>query len=179
MVCDRCKMAVAKVLKEKDFTYQTIDLGEVSLVDPPTEEKMVELKSALLILGFELIDDKKSKLIEQIKTEVIKIIHRPDQKIKKNFSMHLVEKIGKDYSSLSSLFSEIEGITLERYIIHQKIEKAKELLVYDELSLGQIADQLNYSSIQHLSNQFKKVTGLTPSHFKKMRHPSRKALDKV
>ena len=172
-------MAVAKALEERALAYQTIELGEVSLADPPSKEKIVELKSALLQLGFELIDDKKSKLVEQIKAEVITSIHRSNQNIKKNFSTHLVEKIGKDYSSLSSLFSEIEGITLERYIIYQKIEKAKELLVYDELSLGQIADQLNYSSIQHLSNQFKKVTGLTPSHFKKMRHPSRKALDKV
>ena len=118
-------------------------------------------------------------MIEKIKTEVINLIHKPNAKLKINFSTYLADKIGKDYSSLSSLFSEVEGTTIEQYTIHQKIERAKELLVYDEHSLGQIADQLNYSSVQHLSNQFKKITGLTPSHFKNLRDNTRKSLDKV
>lgn len=179
MVCDRCKTAVANVLHQQNIAFQHIELGEVEVAEVFSKEKTELFKTALHQLGFELIDNKKSIIIEQIKTEVITSIQQTHQKIKKNFSTLLSEKIGKDYSSLSSLFSEVEGTTLEQYIIHQKIEKAKELLVYDELSLGQIADRLHYSSIQHLSNQFKKVTGLTPSHFKKMRHPSRKPLDKV
>jgi len=179
MVCDRCKTAVASVFSKHAISVEQIELGEVIIADSLNKEKILALKQTLFELGFELINDKKSRTIEQIKTEVIAHIQYPTQKIKKNFSTYLAQKIGKDYSSLSSLFSEVEGTTLERYIINQKIEKAKELLVYNELSLGQIADQLNYSSVQHLSNQFRKVTGLSPSHFKKMRHPSRKALDKV
>lgn len=173
MVCDRCKTAVVKVLRDQNISFQHIELGEVEIAEVLNKEKTTLLKTALHQLGFELIDDKKSRIIEQIKTEVITSIQQANQKAKKNFSTLLSEKIGKDYSSISSLFSEVEGTTLEQ------IEKAKELLVYDELTLGQIADRLHYSSIQHLSNQFKKVTGLTPSHFKKMRHPSRKPLDKV
>jgi AraC-like DNA-binding protein len=179
MVCDRCKAAVAGVFSKHAISVKQIELGEVIVGDSLGKEKILALKKTLNELGFELIDDKKSRTIEQIKTEVIAHVQLSDYKTKKKFSHYLSQKIGKDYSSLSSLFSEVEGTTLEQYIIHQKIEKAKELLVYDELSLGQIADQLSYSSIQHLSNQFKKVTGLSPSHFKKMRHPSRKPLDKV
>jgi AraC-like DNA-binding protein len=179
MVCDRCKTAVVNALTNQHIPFQHIELGEVTLQEEPSKEKLAALKDNLEQLGFELIDDKKSKLIEKIKTEIIKTIRHPKQKIKMNFSTYLAEKIGKDYSSLSSLFSEVEGTTIEQYLIHQKIERVKELLVYNELSLSEIADQLNYSSAAHLSNQFKKVTGLTPSHFKNLRDNLRKPLDKV
>jgi AraC-like DNA-binding protein len=179
MVCDRCKSAVANALKNQHILFQHIELGEVTLPEEPSKEKLAALKKNLEQLGFELTDDKKSKTIEKIKAEIIKVIHHPERKVKINFSSFLAEKIGKDYSSLSSLFSEVEGTTIEQYIIHQKIERAKELLVYNEFTLGEIADQLNYSSIAHLSNQFKKVTGLTASHFKNIRHNTRKPLDKV
>jgi AraC-like DNA-binding protein len=179
MVCDRCKTAVANALTNQHIPFQHIELGEVTLQGEPPKEKLAALKNNLEQLGFELIDDKKSKTIEKIKAEIIKAIHQPKGKIKINFSSYLAEKIGKEYSSLSSLFSEVEGTTIEQYIIHQKIERAKELLVYNEFTLSEIADQLNYSSVAHLSNQFKKVTGLTPSHFKNLRHNTRKPLDKV
>ncbi len=179
MVCDRCKMAVIRELERHKISFQKVDLGEVVLSLKPDPIKVIAFKKSIEPLGFELINDKKSRTIEKVKAEVIKVIHQPDEKIKINFSIYLAKKIGKDYSTISSLFSEVEGTTIEQYTIHQKIEKAKELLVYNELSLGQIADQLNYSSVQHLSNQFKKVTGLTPSHFKKLRHNTRMTLDKV
>jgi AraC-like DNA-binding protein len=179
MVCDRCKTAVANALTNQQIPFQHIELGEVTLPEQPSKEKLVALKTSLEQLGFELIDDKKSKIIEKIKAEIIQSIRQREGKVKINFSSYLAEKIGKDYSSLSSLFSEVEGTTIEQYIIHQKIEQAKELLVYNEFTLSEIADQLNYSSVAHLSNQFKKVTGLTPSHFKNLRHNTRKPLDKV
>jgi AraC-like DNA-binding protein len=172
-------MAVIRELESNKISFQKVDLGEVVLSMKPNPIKLQDFKKSIEPLGFELIDDKKSKVIEQVKAEVIKLIHQPSEKIKINFSTYLTNKIGKDYSTISSLFSEVEGTTIEQHIIHQKIERAKELLVYHELSLGQIADELNYSSVQHLSNQFKKVTGLTPSHFKKLRHNTRKTLDKV
>ena len=179
MVCDRCKMVVTRELEKHGIDFTNVELGEIELNKMPADGKLSDFKKEIEILGFELIDDKKSRIIGKIKAEIIKVIHQPDKKIKVNFSSYLSEKIGKDYSSLSSLFSEVEGTTIEQYVIHQKIERAKELLVYDEFSLGQIADQLNYSSVQHLSNQFKKVTGLTPSHFKNLRSHNRKPLDKV
>lgn len=179
MVCDRCKMAVIRELEKQKIPFTKVELGEVELMETVDNIKLKNFRNGIEILGFELIDDKKSKIIGKIKAEIIKAIHQRDQKIKVNFSAYLSEKIGKDYSSLSSLFSEVEGTTIEQYMIHQKIERAKELLVYNELSLGQIADQLNYSSVQHLSNQFKKVKGLTPSHFKNLRSHNRKPLDKV
>jgi AraC-like DNA-binding protein len=179
MVCDRCKAAVANELEKAGIDFQKVELGEVTLATTPTAEQLESFKSAIQQIGFEWMDDKKSKLIVDIKAAVIKSIREPHQKRKTNFSNHLAEKLGKDYSSLSSLFSQVEGTTIEQYLIHQKIERAKELLFYDELSLSEIADQLDYSSVAHLSNQFKKVTGLTPSHFKNLKSNLRKPLDKV
>jgi AraC-like DNA-binding protein len=179
MVCDRCKAAIISELEKQHIAFEKVELGEVVLGKVPNARQLEAFKNNIEALGFELMDDKKSKIIEKIKAEVIKAIHHPEQKIKTNFSTYLAEKIGKDYSSLSSLFSEVEGTTIEQYFIHQKIERAKELLVYNELSLSEIANQLNYSSAAHLSNQFKKVTGLTPSHFKNLRSNLRKPLDKV
>ncbi len=179
MVCDRCKMAVTRELEKQGISFQRVELGVVVLKELPTEVKIEAFKKRIKQLGFEQIDDKKSKIIEKVKTLTIQAIHQPGDKIKTNFSTYLAEKIGKDYSSISSLFSEVEGTTIEKYIIYQKIERVKELLVYDEFTLSQIANQLNYSSVGHLSNQFKKVTGLTPSFFKNIRHNTRKPLDKV
>lgn len=179
MVCDRCKAAIVGELKKQQIAFNRIELGEVWLENVPNENQLRAFKKDIEALGFELMDDKRSKIIERIKAEVIKTIRDPSQKLKTNFSTHLSEKMGKDYSSLSSLFSEVEGTTIEQYIIHQKIERAKELLVYNEFSLTEIADQLNYSSAAHFSSQFKKVTGLTPSHFKNLRSNLRKSLDKV
>ena len=179
MVCDRCKTAVVKELEKHSIKFQNVELGEVALNEQPAKAKLDSFRSGIELLGFELIDDKKSKIIEQIKAEVIHIVRQPKAKIKTNFSTYLAQKLGRDYSSLSSLFSEVEGTTIEQYMILQRIERVKELLVYDELTLSQIANQLNYSSVAHLSNQFKKVTGLTPSYFKNLRHKTRKPLDKV
>jgi len=144
-----------------------------------TAEERVAVESALVPLGFEVIDDKKSRMIEQIKNVIIDVVHYQDNDVKTNLSDVLSDKLHHDYNYLSNLFSEVEGTTIEKYFIAQKVEKVKELLVYDELSLSEIANRLNYSSVAYLSNQFKKVTGLTPSHFKQIKEDKRKPLDKV
>ncbi len=179
MVCRRCIMAVENVLHKMGLEFHSIQLGEVALVNSPDQETKSKLANELEMLGFELIDDKKSKLIEQIKSLIVEIVHVNNEPIQSNLSDLIVEKLHQDYNSLSSLFSEVEGITIEKYYIAQKIEKVKELLVYDELTLSQIADQLNYSSVAYLSNQFKKVTGLTPTQFKNGRAIRRKHLDQM
>ncbi|HEY0730811.1 MAG TPA: helix-turn-helix domain-containing protein [Chitinophagaceae bacterium] len=149
----------------------TLELGEVELVEEElTARQNAELKGALLSYGFELLEDKKSMLIEKIKNIIIEMIHYSDEPPLLNFSSYLSEKLDYDYNYLSNLFSEVKGSTIEHYIISHKIERAKELLVYNELTLTEIADKLHYSNVAHLSNQFKKVTGLTPSFFKKMKH---------
>jgi AraC-like DNA-binding protein len=172
-------MVVTRELEKQNINFKKVELGEITLVDKIEVNRLKQFKENIERLGFELIDDKKSKLIEKVKTEIINLIYKPNAKLRTNLSAYLADKIGKDYSSISSLFSEVEGTTIEQYFIHQKIERVKELLVYDELSLSQIADQLTYSSVQHLSKQFKQVIGLTPSHFKKLRDKTRKSLDKV
>lgn len=182
MVCNRCVMVVSQELEKLDLHPEKIILGEVVLKeDNLSKEKLEQFDAALKTKGFERIDDRKSRLIESIKNSVIHHIHhqaRFDRKL--NWSTILSEELHLEYNYLSSLFSSVEGITLEQYIIHQKIEKAKELLFYDELNLTQIADQLGYSSVAHLSAQFKKVTGMTPSELKQFRKPSeRKPLDSI
>jgi YesN/AraC family two-component response regulator len=179
MVCNRCIMAVEDILQDLEFRFSLVTLGEVRLEKDISEAEFQLFASRLQSIGFEIIDDKKSRLIEKIKSIVIELVHRPNGRLKINLSNHLTENIPYDYNHLSSLFSEIEGTTIEKYFISQKIEKVKELLVYDELTLSQIADELGYSSVAHLSNQFKKVTGLTPSHFKNIKTEKRKPLDKV
>jgi AraC-like DNA-binding protein len=179
MVCDRCIIVVEDQLKKLGLNPQKVILGEAELEKDPNPEQKKELGTALSNLGFELIDDKKSRIIEKIKNVIIDIVHHQQAENKFNLSDVLSSKLNHDYNYLSSLFSEVEGTTIEKYFIAQKIEKVKELLVYDELSLSEIAFQLNYSSVAYLSNQFKKVTGLTPSHFKQIREEKRKSLDKV
>lgn len=179
MVCNRCITAVKNELNKLGIEATNIKLGEVTLVKELTADQKDKLSNALLPLGFEVIDDKKSRIIEQIKNVIIDLVHHQDSDIKANLSDVLRSELHHDYNYLSNLFSEVEGITIEKYFIAQKIEKVKELLVYDELSLSEIAFRLNYSSVAYLSNQFKKVTGLTPSHFKQIREDKRKPLDKV
>lgn len=157
----------------------SVELGIVVLPDKITDEVYQFVKEAIEPFGFELIDDKKSQMIEQIKDTIIELVHYSDSDLKVNLSDYLVSKFNRDYSSLSKLFSEVTNTTIEKYLIAQKIERAKELLVYGELSLNEIADQLNYSSAAYLSAQFKSVTGLTPSYFKKIKENKRKPLDEV
>lgn len=178
MVCNRCKTAVSDLLSSMGLTVQQVDLGEV-IVEEPVEPQKEALRSALEALGFELIDDKKSRIIERVKNLIIDLVHHKGEALQTNLSDYLSAALHQDYAGVSNLFSEVEGITIEKYLIAQKIEKVKELLVYDELSLSEIAWQLNYSSVAHLSNQFKKVTGMTPSHFKSLQGNKRKPLDRV
>ncbi|MEN8138154.1 MAG: AraC family transcriptional regulator [Bacteroidota bacterium] len=180
MVCNRCIKVVKDEFEKLNIVIEEIELGKVSISSNLDDNQIVELREILQENGFELIDDKKSKLIDSIKTLIIEKIHHSKEVEKSiNSSEYISKKIGHDYSYLSNLFSSVEGITIEKYIINQKIEKAKELLVYNELTLNEISYRLGYSSVQHLSNQFKKITGLTPSHFKKLKENKRKPLDEV
>jgi len=180
MVCDRCILAVRQQLDKLNLPYKHIQLGEVELSGNPSAGEIQALRGPLHALGFELLDDKKSTVVEKIKNIIIHLIHSADEiERTKKISVLLEEKIKMDYHYLSGLFSAVEGITIEKYVILQRIEKAKELLKYDELSLSEIADKLGYSSVQHLSQQFKKITGLTTTHFKQLKENQRKPLDKV
>ncbi len=179
MVCNRCIMVVQQELEKLGLDVKRIALGEVTLGKELTSEERKQIESVLIPLGFEVIDDKKSRIIEKIKNIIINLVHHHDNDTRTNLSELLSRELHHDYNYLSNLFSEVEGTTIEKYFIAQKIEKVKELLVYDELSLSEIAYRLNYSSVAYLSNQFKKVTGLTPSHFKQIREDKRKPLDKV
>lgn len=179
MVCNRCKMVVKTALEKLGFHPIQIELGEIELLENDISPKKDELRRELLSLGFELLDDKKSKTIEKIKNLLIDLIQNKNCNLQITLSDYLIQELHKDYNTLSNLFSEVEGLTIEKYFILLKIEKVKELLVYNELTLSEISFQLNYSSVAYLSNQFKKVTGLTPSHFKKLQTVNRKPLDKV
>ena len=179
MVCKRCILVVENELERLGIQTLKVSLGEIELKNTIDAAAKMELDEHLKSFGFELIDDKKGKLIEQIKTLIIDLVHHKNGVLSINLSDFLANQLHYDYSYLSHLFSEIEGTTLEHYFIAQKIEKVKELLVYNELTLSEIADQLNYSSVAHLSSQFKKMTGLTPSHFKKVKQEKRKPLDEV
>jgi AraC-like DNA-binding protein len=181
MVCDRCRMSVQQILEKMNVPYRRVDLGEVELADEPTEKFLKEFRQIITPLGFELIEDKSSRTISKIKSAVIDLVRgKASAGAKKmKLSTYLSDVVGKDYHTLSSLFSGVEGVTIEQFYINQKIEYVKELLAYDELSLSEIAYKLQYSSVQHLSNQFKKITGLTPSHFKSIGHSRRTPIDKV
>lgn len=178
MVCNRCISAVKSLLMELHIQCNSVQLGEVMLAKELTAKQTAILKERLVQLGFELLDDNKKKTIEQIKKLIIEQVHYEKTDGRYNFSDMLSSSLHKDYSYLSKLFSEVEGTTIEKYFINQKIEKVKELLVYDELSLSEIAFQLGYSSVAHLSAQFKKHTGLTPSHFKNL-GGHRKTIDTI
>jgi len=180
MVCARCTMAVQNVLDTLRIPYRQVSLGVVTLDHEPGAVSLQQFKENITALGFELIEDRTARIISSIKNAAIEFVRSRDPKTRKlKFSAYVADILNKDYSTLSSTFSSVEGITIEQYLILQKIERVKELLVYDELTLSQIADELGYSSVQHLSNQFKKTTGLTPSHFRSIGENRRVALDKV
>ena len=182
MVCNRCKTAVQQELEKAGLHPERVSLGEVIVQeDNLSADVLSQLDASLLHLGFERIDDRKARLIEGIKNKIIHLIHHSDASRKLSWSGILAEEMKYEYNYLSSLFSSVEGITIEQYIIRQKIERAKELLFYDELNLSEIADKLGYSSVAHLSGQFKKVTGLTPTELKKSREIDqvRKPLDHI
>jgi AraC-like DNA-binding protein len=177
MVCIRCKMVVKDELTKLGLRHMVVELGEVELLEEMTAEKHDELKTALLKSGLELLDDKKSVFIQKIKNIIIELVHYSEEPLTVNLSEYLSKKLNHDYTYLANLFSEVAGITIERFFIAHKIERVKELLVYNELTLTEIAYKMHYSSVSHLSSQFKKVTGLTPSHFKQLRSKRRLMLE--
>jgi len=179
MVCDRCKMAVGSVLTKLQITPLNIELGEVTIPQELSEKLRNSLKEELERLGFELLDDQRQRTIAQIKNAIIKTVHYQQSTPTLNLSDYIATELHQDYSSLSKLFSEVTGMTIEKYYIAQRIERVKELIKYDELSLTQIALQMNYSSVAHLSSQFKAITGMTPSAFKAMKTNTRTPIDQI
>ncbi|MFO0320894.1 MAG: helix-turn-helix domain-containing protein [Bacteroidota bacterium] len=179
MVSNRCKMAVKEELKKLRLHFILVDLGEVEIMEEISIEQRLQLKTALLDSGLELMDDKRAMMIEKIKNVIIEMVHHSDEMIKVNFSNHLSEKLSHDYTYLSNLFSEVQGTTIEQFIISHKIERIKELIIYDELNITEIAWKMNYSSVAHLSNQFKKVTGLSPTHFKQLKDKRRSPIEEI
>lgn len=178
MVCNRCIKVVKEELTKNSIDFQRVDLGKVYFNKPLTENKKHTLNTILKKEGFELVEDKEAKIVNEVKTLIIENIHHgKETSVLQNFSEFLASQIGIEYSQISKLFSEIEGKTIEQYGIEQRIERVKELLIYNELTLSQISHELNYSSPQHLSRQFKKITGLTPTQFKSI--GTRKTLDKI
>ena len=179
MVSIRCKMAVKEALKALGLHYVMVDLGEIEVLEDMTPEQLQQLRIALGKSGLELMDNKKAILIERIKNEIVQLVHYSDHPIRIKFSILLSEHLHHDYTYLANLFSEVTGTTIEHFIIAHKIERIKELIVYNELNLTEISYLLNYSSVAHLSYQFKKVTGLTPSHFKKLKQKRKIGLEEV
>ena len=179
MVCSRCKMVVAAELEKAGIQPLHVELGEIELKKEPSAKQLQQFSNNIKQLGFEMIDDRKSKIIDKIKTIIIELVHHSKEELSENLSAHLSKKLHHDYSYLSNLFSEVEGTTIEKYFIAQKIEKVKELLMYDELSLSQIAFELGYSSVAHLSSQFKKQTGLTPTFFKSLKENKRRNIEEL
>ena len=179
MVCSRCKMVVKNQFKYIGLQPISVELGEVEIKQTPSASEMTQLNTALKALGFEIIDDRKVQTIEKIKNLIVTLVHHSNNEISTNLSTFISSQLLQDYNYLSNLFSEVEGTTIEKYFIAQKIERVKELLVYNEMTLSEIADQLGYSSVAYLSNQFKKVTGLTPSHFKTLKENKRKNIEEV
>ena len=179
MVCDRCKMAVNKTLRQVGLEPVEVDLGVVRVAGVPGESQLAQLREGLEALGFELLDNRRLQTIEQIKAGIIKLVHYLDNQTSLNLSGFLQQELHQDYSTLSKLFSEYTSKTIERYYIEQRIERVKELLTYDEKTLTEIALQMNYSSVAYLSSQFKSVTGMTPSQFKTLRRQGRKGLDTI
>lgn len=180
MVCDRCILVVKNKLEALGLHPVVVKLGEVELLENKLEQSSIDkLDEMLVSIGFERIDDRKSRMIEKIKSVVINQIHQTEARLKENWSNLIADELHLEYNYLSNLFSSVEGITIEHFIIKQKIEKVKELLIYDELNLSEISWRLGYSSVSHVSKQFKKITGMSPAVFKKMRIKERKALDKL
>lgn len=179
MVSNRCKLAVKSELKKLGLHFIVIDLGEVEIMEKISFEKRELLKKGLLHSGLELMDDKKAILIEKIKNIIIDMVHHTEQNIKVNFSDFLSEKLHHNYTYLANLFSEVQGTTIEHFIISHKIERIKELIIYGEHNITEIAWKMGYSSVAHLSTQFKKVTGLSPTHFKQMKDKRRNPIEEI
>ena len=177
MVSIRCKMLVKSELERLDVPYKTVELGEIELEENISNQKRDELREALLRSGLVLMEDKKSILVEKIKTIIIEMIHYSDELPEVNYSLYVSQKLNLNYTYLANLFAEVKGTTIEHFIIIHKIEKVKELIIYDELTLTEIAGLMQYSSVAHLSKQFKKITGLTPSHFKQLKNKRRNPLE--
>jgi len=179
MVSLRCKMVVKEELKKLGLHFIVVDLGEIEIMEDISDIQREELKTALLNSGLELMDDKRAVLIEKIKNVIVEMVHYSDELPKVNYSEYISEKLNYDYTYLSNLFSEVKGITIQQFIIIHKIELVKELLLYDELNLTEISYRLQYSSVAHLSNQFKKITGLTPSEFKHLKIKHRSTIEEI
>jgi len=179
MVSTRCKIAVKEELKKLGLHFIFVDLGKVEIMENISELQKKNLKTALLRLGLDLMDDKRTELIEEIKSSVIQMIHYSEETVKVNFSVFLSEKLNFDYTYLSNLFSEVQGTTLEHFIISHKIERIKELIIYDELNITEIARMMNYSSVAYLSNQFKRITGFSPSQFKHLNDKRRNPIEEI
>jgi len=177
MVSLRCKMMVKEELLKLGLHYVVVDLGMIEILEDITLEQRLQLKQNLMKSGLELLDDKKSILIEKIKNLIIEMIHYTDELPKVNYSDYISEKLGYDYTYLANIFSEVKGITIQQFIILHKIERVKELLIYDELNLTEISYKLHYSSVAHLSNQFKKITGLTPTFYKQLKNKRKANLE--
>ncbi|HEY5392238.1 MAG TPA: AraC family transcriptional regulator [Hanamia sp.] len=177
MVSIRCKMVVKAELEKLNMGYRNLELGEVELEEIITDQQRAALRTALLSSGLVVMDDKRSILVEKIKTLIIEMIHYSDELPEVNYSVYISEKLHLNYTYLANLFAEVKGTTIEHFIIMHKIERVKELIIYDELNLTEIASLLQYSSISHSSKQFKKITGLTPSHFKKLKYKRRNPLE--
>lgn len=177
MVCSRCKMVVKSVFENIGINPISVELGEVELKNDIQEDQKQELLKKLRAIGFDLIDDKKSKTIDKIKTLIIDLVQNKNNDLKSNLSEYISQELHQDYNTLSNLFSEVENTTIEKFFINLKIEKVKELIIYDELSLSEIAYSLNYSSVSHLSNQFKKITGFSPTYFKNLKTVKRRQIE--
>ena len=179
MVSNRCKTAVKECLKKHGPHFIVVELGEVAIMETISPELRDKLKADLLSVGLELMDDKRAVLIEKIKNVIIEMVHHSDEMIKVNFSDFLSKKLTHDYTYLANLFSEVQGTTIEQFIISHKVERIKELIIYGELNITEIAWKMNYSSVAHLSNQFKKVTGLSPTHFKQLKDKRRTPIEEI
>lgn len=179
MVCSRCKMVVQSEFEKLGLITTKVELGEVEVNKTISDTQKLELLKNLQALGFDVINDKKTKTVEKIKNLIINLVHHKNDEINSNLSEYISLHFTQDYNTLSNIFSEIQQTTIEKYFINQKIEKIKELIIYDELNLSEIALQLNYSSISHLSNQFKKVTGLSPTQFKQQKDKKRQQIEDV
>jgi len=179
MVSNHCKIVVKEELKKLGLHFIFVDLGEVEVMENIAPEQREQLRLALLDIGFELMDNKRAVLVERIKNVIIDMVHYSDEVIKTNFSDYLSEKLNHDYTYLANLFSEVQGTTIEKFIINHKVERIKELIIYGELNISEIAWKMNYSSVAHMSNQFKKVTGLTPTHFKQLKAKRRIPIEDI
>ncbi|MBN2165133.1 MAG: helix-turn-helix transcriptional regulator [Marinilabiliaceae bacterium] len=179
MVCIRCQMVVKSELEKLGLLYVDVKIGEADIIGEVNPEQLKKLDIALRKSGLQLMDDRKSILVEKIKNAIIDMVHYSDEQIKLNLSDYLGEHLKHNYTYLANLFSEVKGITIEQFYLKHKIEKVKELIVYDELNFSEIAYKMHYSSVAHLSNQFKKITGLTPSHFKMLKNKRRNTLEDI